>query len=241
MSGSIWTYANPRKFMDLTDRVLPPLAVATAATLLIGVVWSASPLPAAELHGDRVRMLFVHVPSSLMAVNVYLIMVVASIIGYVRGHHVSHLVAKAAAPIGAAFTVVAIVTGAIWGQQSWGSWWEWDAQLTAVLVLLFFYIGYMALWQVIEEPTEAAELAAILCMFGSVFALASRYAVMFFTTQHQGATLSLDQEENIGDVYFYPLIVMILAHYLLFMTLLIVGVRTEIRARRLRALRLSAG
>lgn len=235
---SIWRFANPHEFMRLSGVLLPPLAVGGAVLMAIGVVWCLLFTPADYQQGQTVKILFIHVPAAILAINTYLMMVVASLIGLIRGHAVSHLVAKAAAPIGAGFTVIAIVTGALWGQPIWGSWWEWDARLTSVLVLLFFYLGYMALWAAIEEPTKAAELSAILCLFGSVFALLSRYAVQFWSTLHQGTSIGVTAGDAVHDSFFYPLALMILAHYLVFLALLLAGVRTEILARRVRALRL---
>lgn len=237
MSTSFWTFANPHRFMQLSERLLPWMVVGAVLSLATGLVWGFGFVPPDYQQGDTIKIFFLHVPSAMMAVNIYAVMVVASIIGFVRRHHVSNLVAKAAAPIGTAFTIVAIVTGALWGKPMWGTWWVWDARLTAVLILLFFYIGYIALWNAIDEPEKAADLAAILCLVGSVFAFLSRYAVMFWSTLHQGASLSLDKKENVADVFWYPTLVMILGVYLLFIALLLIGVRTEIRARRIFALR----
>ena len=121
----------------------------------------------------------------------------------------------------------------------WGSFWEWEPRLTAVLVMFFFYIGYMAMWSAVDDPVKAADLAAILCLFGSVFALLARYAVEFLPSLHQPPSASVDAEEHINNVYYIPLLIMVVGHYLLFAALLLVGVRTEIRARRLRALQLA--
>lgn len=239
MASKIWTYANPNNFMRLSGAILPWTAAGAVIALAVGLGWSLFGTPPDYQQGQTIKIFFIHVPAALMAVNVYAVMVIASLIGLVRSHPVSHLLAKAAAPIGAGFTLVAIVTGALWGKPMWGAWWVWDARLTSVLVLLFFYMGYMALWSAIDEPTKAADLAAILCLFGSVFAFLSRYAVQFWSTLHQGSSLSLDAEEHVADVFYQPLLIMILAHYLIFITLLLIGVRTEIRARRARALRLA--
>ena len=236
---NIWAFANPANFMKLSGALLPWVSLGAALCLSVGLVWSLFYTPAAYDHGQAVKIIFIHVPSALLAINTYFLMMLASLIGLIRSHPVSHLVAKAAAPVGAAFTVVAIVTGAIWGQPGWGTWWVWDARLTSILVMLFFYLGYIALWNAIEDPVKAADLAAILCLVGSVFAVLSRYAVLFFATLHQGSTLSLDAEQNIDDAFYHPLLVMIVGFYLLFIALLLVGVRTEIRARRVRAMRLA--
>ena len=236
---SLWTFANPHNFMRLSGSILPWSAAGAVLTLIIGLGWSLFHTPPDYQHGESVKLLFLHVPAAIMAVNVYLVMVVASVIGLIRRHPVSHLIAKAAAPIGAAFTLVAIISGAFWGAPGWGAPWVWDARLTSVFVMLLFYLGYIALWNAIDDPVKAGELAAILCLFGSVFAFLSRYAVAFWSTLHQGSSLSVDAEEHIADVFYLPLLVMIVAHYLIFLTLLLISVRTEIRLRRVRALRLA--
>lgn len=240
---SFWRFANPHNFMRLTDRVLPWAAPVAVLMLLIGVLWALlQPMPANHEQGERLRIFFVHVPAAMMAVNIYAVMVVASLIGLIRGHPVSHLVAKAAAPIGAAFTLIALISGAFWGKPTWGGWWDWgDARLMSALILFFFYLGYIALWNAIEEPSRASELAAVLCLFGSVFALLARYASVFWATLHQGTSLGIGDGEKVSDAIFMPLMVLFIANYLIFLTLLIVGVRTEIRARRLRALHLAEG
>ncbi len=240
---SFWRFANPHNFMRLSGRVLPWAAPAAIGALVVGVLWALlQPMPEHE-QGERLRIFFVHVPAAMMAVNIYAVMVVASLIGLIRGHPVSHLVAKAAAPIGAAFTLVALVSGAFWGAPTWGGWWDWrDARLMSALILFFFYLGYIALWNAIEEPTRAAELAAILCLFGSVFAVLARYASLFWATLHQGTSLgAFDGRSLVADAIFAPLMVLFVANYLVFLTLLVIGVRTEIRARRLRALQLAEG
>ncbi|MEL6978151.1 MAG: heme ABC transporter permease [Pseudomonadota bacterium] len=237
-STGIWTFANPYNFMRLSERLLPPVAIAAATVFAVGLAWSLFFTPDDYQQGLTVKILFIHVPAAILAINTYMVMVVASLIGLIRSHPVSHLVAKSCAPIGAAFTVIAIATGALWGKPMWGAWWVWDARLTSVLVLLFFYMGYMALWEAIEDPVKAAELSAILCLFGSVFAFLSRYAVMIWNTLHQGTSVGVTAGGALHDSFFYPLAVMILAHYLLFIALLLLGVRTEIMARRARSLRL---
>ena len=134
-------------------------------------------------------------------------------------------------------TLIALFTGAIWGQPMWGTYWEWDPRLTSFLILLLFYLGYMALWAAIDNPDTAADLTSVLCLVGSVFALLSRYAVLFWNQGlHQGASLSLDKQENVADVYWYPALVSIAGFVLLFVALLLLRTRTEIRARRLHAL-----
>ena len=161
----------------------------------------------------------------------------ASLVWVIRRHHVSALAAKAAAPVGMVFTLIGLFTGAVWGQPMWGTWWEWDPRLTAFLILFLFYLGYMALWAAVENPDTAADLTAVLCLVGTVFAVISRYAILFWNQGlHQGASLSMDAEENVADVFAYPLWICIIGFGLLFICLVLLRTRTEIRARRLIAL-----
>jgi heme exporter protein C len=160
-------------------------------------------------------------------------MCVACLIGIVRRQPLSFFIARACAPVGAVFTVIGLVTGAFWGAPMWGTWWVWDARLTSMLILLFFYVGYMVLAKALEDNSKSDDLTSIFCLVGSVFAIMSRYAVLFLSTLHQGATLSLDKEENIADVYFWPLIVMIVAFYALFFSLVLNDIRTRIRSRQI--------
>jgi heme exporter protein C len=234
---SLWEFANPRKFMGLSGALLPWTAGLAAACLAAGLIWGFFFTPDDFRQGSTVKIIYLHVPSALMAINAWLMMLVTSLIWIVRRHHVSALAAKAAAPVGATFTLIALATGALWGQPMWGTWWEWDPRLTSFLVLFLFYIGYMALWAAIEDSDTAADLTSVLCLVGSVFAVLSRYALVFWNQGlHQGASLSLDKEENVADVFWYPLLVCIAGFVLLFVALVLLRTRTEIRARRMRAL-----
>jgi heme exporter protein C len=234
---SIWEYANPKKFMQTSSWALPWVTALAVVTLLTGLVWGFFFTPEDYKQGSTVKIIYLHVPSAMMAINIWVMMLVTSLIWLIRRHHVSALAAKAAAPVGMVMTLIALITGAIWGQPMWGTWWEWDPRLTSFLILFLFYLGYMALWEAIDNPDTAADLTGVLCLVGSVFALLSRYAVNFWNQGlHQGATLSLDKEENISDVYWYPLLLCIAGFILLFITLVLLRTRTEIRARRLKAL-----
>lgn len=234
---SIWEYANPRQFMMTSGRFLPWIAGLTAVTLATGLVWGFFFTPDDYRQGATVKMLYVHVPSAMMAINIWAMMLVTSLIWIVRRHHVSALAAKAAAPIGATMTLIALVTGAIWGQPMWGTWWAWDPRLTSFLILFLFYLGYMALWAAIDEADVAADLTSVLCLVGSVFAILSRYAVLFWSQGlHQGASLSVAPGERMSSVFRYPLYVSMVAFVLLFVTIVLIRTRTEIRLRRLAAL-----
>lgn len=235
--ASLWEYANPRKFIATSDRVLPWIGALALICLVTGLVWGFFFTPEDYRQGASVKIIYLHVPAALMAINAWLMMLVASLIWIVRRHHVSALAARAAAPVGAVMTVIALATGALWGQPIWGTWWVWDPRLTSFLILLLFYFGYMALWAAIENDDTAADLTSILCLVGSVFALLSRYAVLFWNQGlHQGASLSLDKQENVDDVFYLPLLVCIAGFVLLFVALVLLRTQTEIRARRIRAL-----
>ncbi|MFV1439618.1 heme ABC transporter permease [Phaeobacter sp. JH18-32] len=236
---SIWEYANPKKFLTTSERVLPALWVTAAVLTCVGLVWGFFFTPDDYRQGSTVKIIFLHVPSALIAINAWFMMLVASLIWVVRRHHVSALAARAAAPVGVVMTLIALVTGALWGQPMWGTWWVWDPRLTSFLVLFLFYLGYIALWEAIEDPDTAADLTSILCLVGSVFAVLSRYAVNFWNQGlHQGASLSLDKEENVADAFSNPLYVCMIGFGLMFLALVLYRTGTEIRARRIRALML---
>ncbi|WP_296424200.1 heme ABC transporter permease [Yoonia sp.] len=234
---SLWEYANPKRFMGWTAPVLPVVFGLAGVCLVVGLVWGFFFTPDDYRQGSTVKIIYLHVPAALMAINAWIMMLVASLIWIVRRHHVSALAAKAAASVGLTMTLIALFTGAIWGQPMWGTYWAWDPRLTSFLILFLFYLGYIALWEAIEDPDTAADLTSVLCMVGSIFAILSRYAVLFWNQGlHQGASLSLDPEENVADVFWLPLVVCIAGFALLFIALVLLRTRTEIRARRIRAL-----
>ncbi|MCG3266444.1 heme ABC transporter permease [Yoonia sp. I 8.24] len=234
---SFWEYANPKKFMGWTAPVLPYVFGAAALCLTIGLIWGFFFTPDDFRQGSTVKIIYLHVPAATMATGTWFMMLAASLIWVVRRHHVSALAARAAAPIGLTMTLIGLLTGAIWGQPMWGTYWAWDPRLTSFLILFLFYLGYIAMWEAIEDPDTAADLTSVLCMVGSVFAILSRYAVNFWNQGlHQGASLSLDAEEHVSDVFWQPLVICIVGFVLLFVGLVLMRTRTEIRARRIRAL-----
>lgn len=234
---SIWEYANPVRFMRLSERLLPWVAGLAALTLAVGLIWGFFLTPDDYKQGSTVKILYIHVPAATMAISAWFMMLVTSLIWLIRRHHVSALSAKAAAPVGLVFTLIGLITGAIWGQPMWGTWWAWDPRLTSFLILFLFYLGYLALWEAIEDPDTAADLTSVLCLVGSVFAFLSRYAVMFWNQGlHQGSSLSLDKEEHVSDVFWQPLVLSITGFALLFVALVLLRTRTEIRRRRAAAL-----
>ncbi len=234
---SIWDYANPRRFMDVSAAVLPWIAGAAAVTLVTGLTWGFFFTPDDYKQGSTVKIIYLHVPSALIAINAWFMMLAASLIWLVRRHHVSALAARAAAPVGMVMTLIALITGAVWGEPMWGTWWAWDPRLTSFLILFLFYLGYIALWAAIDDPDTAADLTSVLCLVGSVFAVLSRYAVNFWNQGlHQGASLSVDKADHVSNVFYVPLLISMGGFGLLFLTLVLVRTRTEIRLRRIRAL-----
>ncbi len=234
---SIWDYANPVRFMKISGILLPWATALAAITLGTGLIWGYFFVPAARNFGGSVKVIYVHVPAAMMAINIWVMMLVTSLIWLIRRHHVSALAAKAAAPVGAVMTLIALITGAVWGEPMWGTWWAWDPRLTSFLILFLFYLGYIALWSAVENPDTAADLTGLLCLVGAVFALLSRYAAYFWSQGlHQGSTLSLDRQQHIADVYWFPLLLCLAGFVLFFIVLVLLRTRTEIRLRRLNAL-----
>jgi heme exporter protein C len=234
---SIWEYANPRRFMQFSGALLPWVSGLAVICLCTGLIWGFFFTPDDYRQGATVKILYLHVPAALMAINSWMMMLVASLIWLIRRHHVSALAARAAAPVGLTFTLIALFTGAVWGQPMWGTWWAWDPRLTSFLILCLFYFGYIALWEAVEDGDSAADLTSMLCLVGSVFAILSRYAVYFWNQGlHQGASLSMDKAEHVADVFYRPLLVSIAGFVLLFLALVLLRTRTEVRRRRLQAL-----
>ena len=235
---SLWEYANPVKFLGLSARVQPYVWGGAALCLIVGLGWGFFGTPDDYRQGSTVKIIYLHVPAALMAINAWFMMLVASLVWLIRRHHVSALAAKAAAPVGVTMTVIALITGAIWGQPMWGTWWAWDPRLTSFLILFLFYLGYIALWEAVEDPDTAADLTSVLCLVGSVFAVLSRYAVKFWNQGlHQGTSVPLATGgRTVSDVFFYPLLISMVGFGLLFLALVLSRTGTEIRLRRARAL-----
>jgi heme exporter protein C len=229
-----WDNSNQTKFMAISEKLLPVFSILTVLLISIGLIWGFFFTPDDFRMGSTVKIIYLHVPSALIAINTWFVMLIGSLIWLIRRHHVSVLISKSAAPIGLIMTIVALITGAIWGQPMWGTFWAWDPRLTSFLILFFFYLGYIALWQSVDNHDKVADLASLLCLVGSVFAILSRYAVNFWNQGlHQGASLSLDKEENVSNVFWFPLIISITGFLFLFVTLLLIKTRTEIRLKQL--------
>ena len=230
--------ANPKRFMQVSGMFLPWLAAGAAITLAIGLVLTFR-VPPDYQQGTTVRMMFIHVPASWVAMMAYGIMAVASVVGLVNRHPLADVAARMAAPLGAVFTALGLVTGSLWGKPMWGAWWVWDGRLTSFLLLLLLYLGYIALSGAIEDETRAARACAILAIVGAVNLPIIEFSVQWWTTLHQGESILRKGGPLIAPVFLWPLFLMALGYTLLFYCLWIVRIRTEILNRRARALMLS--
>jgi heme exporter protein C len=231
--------ANPNRFMRFSGAVLPWVAAVTVLLLAVGLYWGLFFAPADYQQGETVRIMFVHVPSAWMAMFTYTFIAIASVVSLIWRHSLADVAAKAAAPIGAAFTFLALATGSLWGKPMWGAWWVWDARLTSVLVLFFLYLGYIALWQSIEEPARAGRAAAVLAIVGFVNIPIIKYSVDWWNTLHQPASVARLDGPAIHPSILYPLLTMGLAFTVLFVVLELMAMRAEVLRRRIRTMRLA--
>lgn len=234
----LFELANPKRFQTLSGRLLPWFWGVAALSLAAGLYMAFFAVPPDYQQGDTVKIMFIHVPAALVGEMAYGLMAVASALGLVNRHPLADAAAKAAAPLGALFTALALITGSLWGKPMWGTYWVWDARLTSFLILFFLYLGYMALWNAIEDETRAARAAAILALVGAVDLPIVYFSVNWWNTLHQGESIVAGK---IAPVFLAPLLVMMAGYVFLFSALWMVRIRTEILARRARTLQLQAG
>ncbi len=227
--------ANPTRFLTLTARLLPWLAALTAILLLIGLYQSAM-APDDYQQGATVKIMFIHVPNAWLSMFVWGVMSLAALGTLVWRHPLADVAAKAAAPIGASFTFLALVTGSLWGRPMWGTYWEWDARLTSVLILFLMYLGLIALWRAVEDPSRAARAAAVLTLVGAINLPIIKFSVDWWNTLHQPASVMRMGGPALDRAFLIPLLVMALAFSLLFLTLHLAAMRNEILRRRVRSL-----
>lgn len=235
---AIWDYANPTRFLRLVQVCLPWLIGLSVIAFAAGLYLSFFVAPEDYQQGDTVRIMFIHVPAAWLAMMCYSIMTISSLGTLVWKHPLADVSAKCAAPIGAAFTFMALVTGSLWGKPMWGTYWVWDARLTSVLILFFLYLGLIALWQAIEEPSRAGRAAAILAIVGSVNLPVIKFSVDWWNTLHQPASVAKLGGPSIHPSILVPLLVMAAAFTCLFFVLHLTAMKTEILRRRVHALRM---
>jgi len=230
--------ANPSRFLALAERLLPWLAGATILAFAVGLYQAFFVAPEDYQQGQTVRIMFIHVPAAWLGMFAWTLMSIAALGTLVWRHPLADVALKSAAPLGAAFTFVCLVTGSLWGRPMWGTYWVWDARLTSVLVLFLMYLGMIALWRAIEDPSRASRAAAILTLVGAVNLPIVKFSVDWWNTLHQPASVLRLGGSTIDRSILLPLLVMALAFTLLFLTLHLAAMRNEILRRRVRTLRL---
>ncbi|MGE7198619.1 heme ABC transporter permease CcmC [Brevundimonas sp. S1H14] len=231
--------ANPDRFMRFTGPLVPVLWICALGLLLLGT-WFSFTAPADYQQGDTVRIMFIHVPAASLGLMAYGALGVSSFFALVFRHPLADAAARAAAVPGAAFTALALVTGSLWGQPMWGTWWVWDARLTSVLVLFLFYLGYMALRASIDDEAKAARAAAVLGLVGLINLPIVKFSVDWWNTLHQPASLLRSGGTSVDPVFLPALLTMMAAYAVLFGAIWLTSIRTEVRRRRVLTLRARA-
>ncbi len=226
-------FANPARFLRLAAMVSPITLVLSLLAFALGLYLALIGSPPDYQQGHSVRIMYVHVPAAWMAMGCYSFIFVASLASIIWKHPLADIAARAAAPIGATFTGICLVTGALWGRPTWGAYWAWDARLTSVLILFFIYLGYMALWSLMEDRGKAARAAAILAIVGFVNVPIIKFSVEWWSSIHQKASVSKLGKSNIHADMLTPLLIMALAYLCFFITILIWRMRAEIAATRI--------
>jgi heme exporter protein C len=235
MALSITELANPTRFLGIVEKALPWLAGITVLLFAAGL-WMVWQSPADYQQGETVKIMYIHVPAAWLSMFTYGLMAASALGTLVWRHPLADVSAKAAAPIGAAFTFLALLTGSLWGKPMWGTWWVWDARLTSVLVLFIMYLGLIALWRTMDDPTRAARSAAVLILVGTVNLPIIKFSVDWWNTLHQPASVFRMDGPTIDGSMLWPLLVMALAFTMLLVTLHWMAMRNEILRRRIRAL-----
>jgi heme exporter protein C len=235
----MFSLANPTVFLAVARRLLPWLAALTAALFVVGLTMAFRAPPDYQ-QGETVKIMYLHVPAAWLSTFIYGVMTLAALGTLVWRHPLADAAQKAAAPLGAGFTFVCLVTGSLWGKPMWGTYWVWDARLTSVLVLFIIYLGLIALWRSIEEPGRAARAAAILTLVGAVDLPIIKFSVDWWNTLHQPASVFRMGGPTIAPSLLWPLLVMAIAFTLLFLTLHVMAIRNEILRRRLARLTMLA-
>ena len=234
--SKIGDLANPTRFLALVARTLPWLGGLTALLFVIGLVMSFT-TEGDYQQGDTVRIMYVHVPAAWLSMMCYSVMALSAIGTLVWRHPLADVSHKAAAPLGAGFTLIALVTGSLWGKPMWGTWWVWDARLTSVFVLFLMYLGLIAFNRAMDDPARAARVSAVLILVGFVNIPIIKFSVDWWNTLHQPASVMRLDGPTIDPEFLWPLLVMAVAFTCLFFTLHLMAMRNEIWRRRVTAQR----
>ena len=229
-------FANPGRFLRLAGRVQPWLTWPAIALTAAGLVWGLLFSPADWQQGDSVRILYVHVPAAWLASAGYFALAASSAAALIWRHPLADLAAAEISPVGAAFTALCLITGSLWGEPTWGTWWVWDARLTSVLVLFFLYAGHMALLRAFDDPQRGQRMAAVLAIVGVINLPIIKFSVDWWNTLHQPATITLTGAPTMAPSMLWPLLLTSLGYTLAFAALVIARLRAAVLERRARAL-----
>jgi len=231
----MWTWlhklASPPHAFRLLDRMAPWFGFAACTLIVIGAYWGLVEAPADYQQGDGFRILYVHAPAAWLSLSIYVVMAVAAAIGLIWRIKLAHAAAAASAPVGAAFTFLALATGSIWGKPMWGTWWVWDARLTSELILLFLYLGYLAFRASFDDVQRADRASAILAIVGVINVPIIHYSVEWWTTLHQPASVTRFAKPTIALSMLIPLFIMLAGYQLYFVWVLCRRLQGEILRR----------
>lgn len=237
VSNPFTYFANPRRFMKLSAVLMPWMAGLTALLVGTGLYLALFSSPPDYQQGETVRIMYVHVPSAWMSLFCYTVMAASAAVGLIWKHPVADVAARSAAPIGACFTFLALLTGALWGKPMWGAWWVWDARLTSVLILFFLYLGFMALNNAFDDAARGAKASAILAIVGFINVPIIKFSVDWWNTLHQPASIVRMDGPTIHPDMLWPLLLMIGGFSTYFTWILLVRMRAELIAGRAQAKR----
>lgn len=234
----MWSFfhklGSPKWFYDIAGKWMPWFAALAALSLVIGSIWGLAFAPADYQQGNSFRIIYIHVPSAILAQSCFMMMATAGFVSLVWKMKLADMFVKAAAPVGASITFLALLTGAVWGKPTWGTWWVWDARLTSMLILLFLYFGVMALQAAIEDAVAAGKACAVLVLVGLVNIPIIKYSVEWWNTLHQPATFKLTEKPAMPPEMWMPLLVMVIGFYSFFAVVVLMRTRNEILEREKR-------
>ena len=236
---SLHRFANPGRFLRLSGRVLPFLAIPGVLITLLGLGWGLFYAPADWQQGDAVRIIYIHVPAAWLASGGYTALVLACIASLIWRHPLADLAAVEISPVGAAFTALCLATGSLWGKPMWGAWWVWDARLTSVLVLFFLYLGHIALVRAFDDPVRGYRAGAILALVGAVNLPIIKFSVEWWNTLHQPATITFTSAPTMFVGMLWALLLSAIGFTLLFAAIVTARLRAAVMERRIRGLLLA--
>jgi heme exporter protein C len=231
LSRLYYKLGSPKWFYEISGRWMPWFLIIGSVLMVLGIVWGLAFAPADYLQGNSFRIIYIHVPAAMLSQSAYIIMAVAGLVGLVWKMKMSFIVAKVIAPIGASVAIIALVTGAIWGKPTWGTYWVWDARLTSMLILMFLYFGVIAIHNAIESEEMANKAAAVLAIVGSINIPIIKYSVEWWNTLHQPATITLTNKPTMVPEMFIPLVLTIIGFYCWFGFWVFARTRNEILLR----------